>query len=644
LPELVDLLTRVQRRARVDAFLRAIAIGGSAFALSFAAATAFYQASRSMALGVAVGVGIAATMVAAARQRGWTLVQAARAIEQSNGGLDNLIVTAAELEERPRPVRAEIRDEIMQQAASRAASIDLARAIPLAHPIAIAASVIIGCALLSQAGSSYFPVLANSAPATEKGSGLFFSVRITPPSYTRRRVEVFENPVQITAISGSRIQVETATGATLRDWIATESAGVELEISPDPFSRKFLAVTVLPDAAPSVRIIAPGKDSAFAEAKGRVDVSVEGVDDLGLTSLVLRFTKASGGGENVSFTDGDVPLQIDRRGDQHWNARASIDLASLGLADGDTLVYRAIARDSNPDGAPVPSEQYLIEIGKNSEIADAGFALPSEEKKYAISQQMVIYKTEQLLAATKSKNPPGNSGDDEWLNQARMIAVEQRMVRAEVVFLGGGEVEDEVEEAAKSDELTEGRLQNTGRAEMLRAINAMSRAEAQLNDGRVTEALVFEKQALASLERALDRRRYFLRTLPDRSRIDTGRRLTGDRREARSWNRQTTPAGSPASLDAQRRLMRELAATPTIDARLAARVAAIEPSSKDLQAAAVALAGASSDDSKRAAVRQAMAAITAHALASLPASTPLDLHRESLSGFLANELPSRPQR
>jgi hypothetical protein len=39
----------------------------------------------------------------------------------------------------------------------------------------------------------------------------------------------------------------------------------------------------------------------------------------------------------------------------------------------------------------------LIEIGKNSEIADAGFALPTEEKKYAISQQMVIYKTEQLL-------------------------------------------------------------------------------------------------------------------------------------------------------------------------------------------------------------------------------------------------------
>ena len=63
---------------------------------------------------------------------------------------------------------------------------------------------------------------------------------------------------------------------------------------------------------------------------------------------------------------------------------------------------------------------------------------------------------------------------------------------------------------------------------MMRALNAMSRAEALLNDGRPREALVFEREALASLERALDRRRYFLRTLPDRSRIDVTRRLTGD--------------------------------------------------------------------------------------------------------------------
>ena len=117
------------------------------------------------------------------------------------------------------------------------------------------------------------------------------------------------------------------------------------------------------------------------------------------------------------------------------------------------------------------------------------------------------------------------------------------MVRAEVVFLGGGEVADEVEEAASSNELTEGRLQNTGRAEMLRAINAMSRAEAELNGGRASEALVFERAALAALERAFDRRRYFLRTLSERTRIDPARRLTGDLTGARSWTRRTPTSG-----------------------------------------------------------------------------------------------------
>jgi hypothetical protein len=216
------------------------------------------------------------------------------------------------------------------------------------------------------------------------------------------------------------------------------------------------------------------------------------------------------------------------------------------------------------------------------------------------------------------------------------------MVRAEVVFLGGGEVQDEVEEAAHSHELAEGRLQNTGRIEMLRAINAMSRAEAHLNDGRLDEALVFERQALASLERALDRRRYFLRTLPDRSRIDATRRLTGDRREARSWDRATATTPPPA-LAAHRQLIKDLAAGATVDASLAARITAIDPSSLDLQKAAVALVAAETDASRKQAVESAMAALTTHALGLLNRSASVDLRTDSLAGPLATEL-ARPRQ
>jgi hypothetical protein len=182
---------------------------------------------------------------------------------------------------------------------------------------------------------------------------------------------------------------------------------------------------------------------------------------------------------------------------------------------------------------------------------------------------------------------------------------------------------------------------------MLRAINAMSRAEAQLNDGRAVEALVFERQALASLERALDRRRYFLRTLPDRSRIDAARRLTGERREARSWTRDQYTASADATLDASRRVMRELAAAAAngaaVNAALAARVAAIDPPSSELQGTAVAIASASTAGARLEAVHNAMKAVTAHALKAFPSSAAVEFRSDSLSGVLADELARRPR-
>jgi hypothetical protein len=516
--------------------------------------------------------------------------------------------------------------------------------VALRQPALVALVVVIGCVVLGGRGvqsvSSPGSIATTNQPAVTNPSS--FTVRVTPPPHTRQPVQRLVAPAQMSVVAGSRIQIDAA-GITpeLRDWIATESTGLEVRTTADAPSQ-FLSVIVVPDAPPTVRVTAPGKDTAFATAAGRLPIAVQGSDDFGMASLALRFTKAAGGGENLTFTDGEVPLVIERTSERQWTGRATFVLDTMALEEGDMLVYRAIIRDSNPNGLPVQSDQYLIEIGKNSEIADAGFALPTEEKKYAISQQMVIYRTEQLLKSRA--RPGGGDAGEKWLEQTRMIAIEQRMVRAEVVFLGGGEVEDELEEAARSDELTEGRLQNTGRAEMLLAINAMSRAEAQLNDGRAQEALVFERQALASLERALDRRRYFLRTMPDRSRIDVTRRLTGERKEARSWSRESL-SPSARSIEADRRMMRELATASTmmtgIDASLAARLTALDPASADIQRAALAIASASNNEARRKALGDAMQAVTAHALATMAASSTVGISVDPLGGRIADELKAR---
>lgn len=619
MPDLGAVLNVVRVRWQIRATLFALAVGGAVFAL------AWLVASMPTAA-ITGGVAVALLLVSQPHR---STVDAAHAVEAFASSLDNLIVTAAELDARPRPVSAEIRDAIAVQAADRLRRVNPSDVVPLGQPIVVVVLVAIGCALLAGLDRGVVRTMAGRPDVAGiiSTSHPGFIAQVTPPAYAKRPAMTVVDPPQLTVISGSRVRMESANGVTLRDWVATESAG--LEISLPGTSPRFLSVIVVPDLPPSVRVVAPGQDLAFAAPAGQVAVSIQTGDDLGLAALALRFTKVSGGGENVSFSEGEVPLRIERRNDREWVGRTDVSLAGLGLDDGDILVYRAIARDTNPNGAAVQSDQYLIEIGRNAQIADAGFSLPSEEKRYAISQQMVIYKTEQLL---------GRPRPEDFREQARDLAMEQRMVRAEVVFLSGGEVEDEVEEAAHSHELAEGRLENSGRAEMVRAINAMSRAEARLNDGAVKEALVFEREALVHLERALDRRRYFLRTLPDRSRIDATRRLTGDRREAASWNRARHAALAPGSMAALRRVMRELATGTTVDAALAARIAAVDPSSVELQNAAVALASAGSEAARQVAARTAMQALTTHALKSLPLSSAVDLRLDPLAGRLADQM------
>jgi len=658
---IVAAVERVRARLRLRALLLGTASGG-------AAATAV--AVIAMAFSLAAPIRLAAAGMAAVVVALWTLratwtVTATRAAELIEGyaSLDNLVVTAVALGEQPRPVPAEIRDAIVSQAAARLAGVDVTRVVTLRQPLAVMLAAAAGAAVVFSLGSTAIRLAPQSVAASlqARSRGIDrVTLHVTPPAYARRPAESIIDPVQISVVAGSRVRLivaSTADGVTVElaglppltlasatdgftgEWVADRSTAIAMRpAGGEGRDVKFLSVIVVPDAPPAVRIPVPGKDLAIAGAKGRITVGVEAQDDLGLASLSVRFTKASGGGESLTFTEGDVPLTLTRTDDRHWNGRAAWVLDGLDLSDGDVLVYRAIVRDRNPNGSPVQSEQYLVEVGRLAGAVGSGFALPAEEKKYAISQQMVIYKTEQLIAA-RAKHPA------DWVEQNQLLAIEQRMVRAEVVFLGGGEVQDEVEEAAHSHEVTEGRLENAGRAEILRAINFMSQAEALLNDGKAPAALVREREALKSLERAFDRRRYFLRTLPDRSRIDATRRLTGTLKDARSWTRDRRRVDESPVLARDRALMRDLAAAANgvagADAALAAQVAALAPAETTLQQAAVALATAADEASRRAALWGAMQAVTKHAIASLGSAGDLRLQIDPLAGRLADEL-ARP--
>ena len=671
----IATVERVRARMRLRSALWSLAAGGATAGGVLAVGPAM-GATPSLLLVLAVVAALGVTAWAL-RARGRVTAMAAAECIEADGSFDNLVVTTVDLHERPRAVADGIRDEIARQAGARVAGLDVTRVVPLGQPLAVAMTVTLGAAVLLSMGSlsprdgwRAPSMIDASVQASTRGiDGV--TVQVVPPAYSGRPSVTLTAPVQITVVAGSRVRLMVASAAEgivaelaglpslalLRErdgfageWLADRSTAVAIRPAGGAGrDTRFLSVIVVPDAAPVVRVPTPGKDVAIAGTKGRIAIEVDAQDDLGLASLVVRFTKASGGGEALTFTEGEVPLAISRTDGQHWRGRAEWILDGLDLSDGDVLVYRAIARDRNPNGSPVQSEQYLVEIGRLAGAVGAGFALPAEEKKYAISQQMVIYKTEQLIASAQGKGLSGRSLGEGWMERNQLLAIEQRMVRAEVVFLGGGEVQDEVEEAAQSDEVTEGRLANTGRAEMLKAINFMSRVEAELNAGRAPEALVLEREALKSLERAFDRRRYFLRTLPDRSRIDVTRRLTGNLKDARSWTRDRLALETPVGLEQQRTLMRDLAAAANggeVDAALAARVAALDPAAHALQQAAVALASATTDAGRRDAVWGAMQAVTSHALKSLGSAADVRVTIDPLAGRLADEMvrPGRGSR
>jgi hypothetical protein len=315
--------------------------------------------------------------------------------------------------------------------------------------------------------------------------------------------------------------------------------------------RRLIGVTATPDAAPRVRVTEPARDLFLPDADRTIDVAIEADDDLALASLTLRFTKVSGSGEQFTFTDGELPLEIVRSGERNWTGRTVLRLDTLGLGPGDVLVYRGVAADRRPGAQPAESDAFVIELTSPGSVAADGFAIDDEMDRYALSQQMIILETERLIARAPDLHA------DTLLRASLSLAAQQRSVRAEFVFMMGGELAAEVEQAAAGigdlqeedhieadDEAIAGRLANQSRFALVYAIRSMSRASDALTRAALDQALVEERLALDQLQLAFSRTRYILRALTEREQLDPSRRLTGPLDDAA---RAVRPAARPLS-------------------------------------------------------------------------------------------------
>jgi hypothetical protein len=206
---------------------------------------------------------------------------------------------------------------------------------------------------------------------------------------------------------------------------------------------------------------------------------------------------------------------------------------------------------------------------------------------------------------------------DAYATASQEIAAEQRKVRAEFVFMMGGELADapdlstnmtdlnEQAEAEGESDLAAGRMANQGRIALLSAIRSMSRAAAALTTADLPVALTHERAALTQLERAFSRSRILLRALTENERLDLSRRLTGNLVDlARDVRPSAAPVAS-ARVVALRRALADLAAVAgsgrlPADAAvrvstLAASVLQVDPSDKSLQDVSARLTAAATD-------------------------------------------------
>ena len=544
-------------------------------------------------------------------------------VEHRIPGLRNLLLTASELLAPNRSTR-DVSELVFFRAAEKVRELSPAAVFPAKNSV-----IALGIAIVTWAGVMTFaasqdpnaPITLGAPPPVDAVGSI--DVTVTPPSYTKREQYRMTNPTRIEALAGSRValrirgrdvHVETLDGAlTPKDSTFAFNATTDgfVAISAGASERRLIGLTVTPDQTPRVRITAPGKDMFLADAKRTIPVDITAQDDIALTTLKLRYTKVSGSGERFTFVEGEVPVTLQRGSDVDWRAKGTIDLAALKLEPGDMLVYRGAAADGRPGVTLTESDAFIVEITSPGAVAAEGFALDDQQDKYALSQQMVILKTERLLARAATMAPESLSYN------SQMIAAEQRSVRAEFVFMMGGEVAedviaaaanadiDETKEAENEGEILAGRLVNRGRNALINAIRQMSRASTLLNAGDARAALPVEKEALVSLQQAFSRTRYLLRALTQRERLDLSRRMTGVLALAATDSRPQQPAAIDSTVAALRRSLNAIAMiaagrSPSSAAGVVAQeVLAVDPSDSTLQRVAARLGEERFDDAAR---------------------------------------------
>jgi hypothetical protein len=316
---------------------------------------------------------------------------------------------------------------------------------------------------------------------------------------------------------------------------------------------------VQPDGAPTITVRAPDEwihTLGPTETTTRIAVAVR--DDYQVARASLHLTLARGNGENVRFSDRELPLPQGRDPRvRDWEK--SWTLKELGMEPGDELYFFVRASD-NAEPRPHISTSPTVTLRLPGPLVASEdlSALPMLVRPENLrSQRQIIIDTEQLLADLKGSPRPKSA---EVRARSESIASDQGQLRRRYgQFLGEesslfgdaddhdheaepgggkpdlmrqfGHVHDQAESATLFDEATKQVLR--------RALSAMWDAEKALRAITPQPALPFEYRALEAIKQLQQADRIYLhRTAFVPPPLKEDKRLSGDVVGARSASRQ----------------------------------------------------------------------------------------------------------
>lgn len=443
------------------------------------------------------------------------------------------------------------------------------------HWIAVSALAAFG--IWAWGARAAMPVAAPVAKVAAAAAQASIVVRVTPPTYTA--VAPFESaPRDLKVPEHSTVRwcgrdavielsdgQQLKTGAACAQWKATESVfwrlgGVRYNLRVTPDQPPLITVT-----APSemVQILKPDAKTAA------IAVSVR--DDYLVSRATLHLTLARGSGENIRFSDREVPLPASadprvRTWSRQWT------LAELGMEPGDELYFFVRALDNAEPAHSAQSPTYTLRLpgpaGADDEIA----ALPMLDRPENLrSQRQVIIDTEQLIADMKvqPRMPVATVR-----SRSESIAADQAQLRRRYgQFLGEESslfgADDHDKEERKHDVVAEfghahdqaenATLFDEGTKKILRrALSAMWDAEKALRAITPQPALAPEHKALDAIKQLQQADRIYLhKTAFAPPPIKEELRMSGDVVGTKSYRRAQDTANDPVPADV-RDLLRAL--------------------------------------------------------------------------------------